>query len=192
MMVSYKVTEKAVAKLDALVGSLGRAWHMALGKRARKVMQEHFLVKNKGPFKVDKFPDMEGRKRQNFWSQIAKNTLMGEVTDTMAHIVMDRRLYKRVHGGVIPAKGKKLAIPVTAKAYGIWPSSGLIPGLFLMVNAKSGAWLGKDDGKGGVDLYYHLLSSVKINRDPDALPSEAVMVSELNDETAKFINSKLK
>jgi hypothetical protein len=177
-----------------------------LGKGLETDLRAHFAAKNKQPNKRN-WP------KQNFWAQIRSATnFTGATNDQATVTVADPRINPHVHGGVVrPKDAKLLAIPVRREAYGVRPSSGLIPGLKLVVFPKSGPALvqvpltqikfTKDRRKGREGLLrakatakrtiarimYLLRPSVRIPKDPTALPSDAVLQDKLGQRAEAWL-----
>ena len=192
--VSDSVTPDLKAKIEKL--SNPRPLMAAAGKSLETALKTHFNVKNSKPNKRE-WPS------QNFWAQIAKATSLSSVMPTTATVtVADERINPHVYGGEIkPKSAKMLAIPARQEAAGIRPSSGQIPGLHVIVlqgargsiaalvqRDMTSIRIGKDTRKGrdgqqrvsnkgeqGGGVFYWLVPSVTIPRDPDALPSDETL-----------------
>lgn len=176
MQTTIQVNSEAVQrKLQQLAGTLdgpGRARLMkVLGTGLALDVQRHFLARNGRPNK-------RGWKKSGFWGELAEKTSMTAHDSHSATVtVADRRLNPHLHGGTIRPRTKKyLAIPAQEEAKGVKPSSGLIPGLFYVRNKKGTRFLATRHGAGGtLEVHYWLKPSVRIPRDPDALPPRNVL-----------------
>jgi hypothetical protein len=171
-----------------------------LGRGLESDLKAHFAAKNQKPNK-------RGWTKQNFWDRIRNATAFTGATATEATVVIaDPAINPHFYGGPIyPTGGKKfLAIPAREEAYGIRPSSGLIPGL-RFVPTRNGGMLVQapvstfrfvgDKRKGregmkrskmvnthdGGGVFYFLKRSVTIPKDPDALPSREVLQQKMNE-----------
>lgn len=169
-----------------------------LGKGLETDLRAHFAAKNK-------VPNKRAWPKQNFWAQIRNATaFIGATTDRATVRIGDPRINPHVYGGIVrPKDAKMLAIPVRREAYGIRPSSGLIPGLRLAIFKKAGPALVqvpnsqikfvKDTRKGRegklrsrataqraiARIMYLLRPFVRIPKDPTALPPQAVLQDKL-------------
>jgi hypothetical protein len=177
----------------------------ALGKGLESDLKAHFLVKNSRGNK-------RGWPTQNFWNRIRNATAFtGATNDTSTVTIADPAINPHYYGGVIkPKKAKFNAIPARSEAYGVMPSSGLIPGLrfvptrtggMLVQAAHSTFKLVKDRRKGlegqrrvkqtgaveGGGVFYWLKRFVTIPKDPDALPKLEVLQDRLMERAAAWL-----
>ena len=168
------VSDTATASLTVLNATLRpgparRAFMGVLGRTAEKELRAHFRDAQANK------PNKQGWKRQNFWSRIRTATAYdsARTTDDSAVVtISDPAIRIHVYGGIINRRDKSLAIPLQPEAYGVRPSSGIIPGLFFIPSKRSGnvtGWLAAKRGEETV-FYYRLQKSVTIRRDPTALP----------------------
>ena len=197
MQIVIAVKDHATEPLKRLHGSLApskRAGLMAvLGRTGEKVYRAHFRKREMTT------PNKMGWPRQHFWARIAKATAYDASKTTADQAVVaisDPALAAKIDGATIrPKAGRRmLAIPMRAEAYGIMPSSGQIPGLFLLGGKNGGAlYLGKRDGGkfNNLALYYRLVPKVVVTADPNALPRVADVSAELLQTAVSYINRNL-
>jgi hypothetical protein len=194
----------------ALRHALARLTHRqplltVLGKGLETDLKEHFRQRNTEPNKR-RWP------KQNFWNRIRNATLFTRAThDTATVTIADPAINPHVFGGTItPKESKFLAIPARAEAYGIRPKSGLIPGLGFAVLPRGGPVLIqraftpiKLVGRAGSArrrfrprgpetpgslVWYWLRRSVRIPRDPRALPATATLQDRLSDRLERWLD----
>ncbi|MGZ0657097.1 hypothetical protein ACWPKS_15950 [Coraliomargarita sp. W4R72] len=153
-----------------------------LGKTHEQTLQGHFLTKNKQPNK-------RGWKKQNFWARIRRATAYQNATNDTANItIADPAIASKIYGATIkPRRSKFLAIPIREEAYGIRPSSGLIPDLFFLPRKKGGGFLARRNADGSNRLYYFLTRSVKVPKDPTALPTDSQSLAPLTTAAADYV-----
>lgn len=159
-----------------------------VGREAERVYRTHFRQREASS------PNRRGWPRQHFWNRIRTSTAYDEsaTTDKTAKVVVsDPALLPHVYGGPIRPKEKKLlAIPARKEAYGIRPSSGLIPDLFF-VETKKGAKMLASEVNGKLVVYYWLKESVTIPKDPDAVPADAAVEAALLKAAESFVTRRL-
>lgn len=130
-------------------------------------------------------PNKMGWPRQHFWAGLARVTAFDpakSTENTATVVVAHPAIAAKINGATIkptgaisPITGKpttRLAIPVHADAYGHWPRSGRIPGLFVWTGGKdndAAAYLAAKVN-GVLVLFYKLVRSVTVPKDPRALP----------------------
>lgn len=142
-------------------------------------------------------PNRMGAPRTNFYSQVADSTAIAEVTDEGATVsIADSRFAIHVHGGEIkPVKAKMLTIPLVKEAHGLRASSYVkkygrklftIPGKMALFEAT------EDGGKAGVRPVYALALSVKIPKDPTALPSDLTLAKMLQQEAQDWVDRQIR
>lgn len=167
-----------------------------LGKRAEVELRDHFRARNSEPNKR-RWP------KQRFWGRIRRATAFSGATDTQATVtIADPAMAAKIHGATIrPVEAKALAIPLRKEAYGKRPSAGLIPNLFVL-RTKKGAFLAastmkrrgrRRSGPKGqrLTIYWKLVKSTTVPRDPRALPEQQFMGARLRAEAERFIQSKI-
>lgn len=170
-----------------------------LGKRLEILLRKYFAERGRaGNFKTRR----RGWPTQHFWDRRIRNaTAFTMATNEEAKIVIaDPAFMTHYRGGTIrPREKKALAIPLQAAAYGKQPSSGLIPGLFLLRTKKGAYLVAYGDGEGrsrkGVQratlhFYYKLMKSVTVPKDPNALPSDDVINTALLAEAQTYLRPK--
>lgn len=179
-----------------------------LGRGLEKDLKEHFTAKNARGNK-------RGWPKQNFWNRIRSATAFtGATNDTATVAIADPAINAHYYGGVIkPKEAKFLAIPAREEAYGIRPSSGLIPGLRFVPTAGGGMLVQRDlstfklvkdrrkgregqqrvrqTGEAGGGVFYWLKRSVTIPKDPDALPQPATLQEKLQTRLADWLNRNI-
>jgi len=172
---------------------------MRLGKRLEIVLRKYFADYGRtGNFKTRR----RGWPTQHFWDRRIRNaTSFTGATDHDATItIADPAFMTHFRGGTIrPREKKALAIPLQAAAYGKQPSSGLIPGLFLLRTRKGAYLVAYGDGFGksrkGVNratlhFYYKLVASVTVPKDPKALPPDKDIEAALLKETEYYLRPR--
>lgn len=170
-------------KLVAVVDGPRRPALMeVLGKTHEQTLQGHFLRKNRKPNK-------RGWKKQNFWARIRRATsFAGATADRATIAISDPAFGTHLEGATIrPRRTKYLAIPMREEAYGVRPSSGLIPDLFFAQNKKGTKFLARKGAGGELEVFYFLTRRVTIPRDPTALPPRAESDRALVDSASDFI-----
>lgn len=176
MPITIQVNSKGQTRqLDALVEKLSgprrQALMQDLGKGLEHDLQEHFLRKNETPNK-------RGFPRSNFWAEVRRSTQLASATAQRATVtISDPRFATHLRGATIrPRNSKYLAIPNTAEASGSEPRSGRIVGLFFAKNKKGTRMLAtKAEAAGGITVHYWLKESVRIPKDPQALPNQRTL-----------------
>lgn len=161
------------ANLDDLVqltsGPRRKAMMLVIGKGLEGDLRRYFRRKNLEPNK-------RGWKKQNFWGRIRRATSLTDATADGATVtIADPAIAAKVYGAEIRpyAPRKYLAIPAREEAYGIQPSSGLIPDLFVRRSKTTGRpYLARREDDGSLRVYYWLARKVRVPADPDALPHE--------------------
>lgn len=146
---------------------------------ARKVLQEHFRMRQQTPNKL-------GGRRTNFWQDVYRSTQIGEVNDQYGVVVIgDVRFAQKLYGGTIRAgKGvssktgkltKYLSIPARTEAYGLRPSQledKLGVALYFVKGSRGGALVVKTGKKSQLGMVmYWLTKQVTQAPDPQAMPS---------------------
>lgn len=178
------IKDTATPALRVMISRSGRPLLAALGKRLEVTLRQYFKVRGQRPHK-------RGWPKQHFWDRRIRNaTALASVTETNATVnIADPAFNTHYFGGVIRPKEKEmLAIPLRAEAYGIQPSSGLIPGLFVIRRkGRKNAFLAVRDEDGALRLYYLLTKSVTVPRDPEALPPDRDINAALERESERFL-----
>lgn len=172
-----------------------------LGRRLSNDLREWFRGRqSSGP------RNKLGAPSSGFWREIRDSVNDGEVVrDGVVVTISDPRFNQKYYGGTIKADNKLLAIPARTEAYGNSPR--IFPFL-TVIFFKSGAkalvetertQLGKGRGKKGSRqvntagmVWYWLVESVTQERDPQALPSEEVLLRGLLDTGEKHIKRTVK
>ncbi|MCC5790961.1 MAG: hypothetical protein JJT75_15125 [Opitutales bacterium] len=161
--------QKAKAFLEGIMREGDqRDLNATLGKGLEQDTQRHFLAKNAKPNK-------KGWPKSNFWAEIRQATsYTGANADGAQVVISDRRLSPHVHGATLRSSrpGGFLAIPrrPEAKEAGR-PALGKIPNLFLgRFPLLNRAFLARRRGD-RLEVMYWLVPSVKVPKDPDALPN---------------------
>lgn len=161
-----------------------------LGKTGEVVIKNRFEDLNRRPNK-------RGWPKQNVWNKIRQSTSLASVTEREATIaISDPRFAVHLHGGTItPKRARALAIPLHAEAYAAGsPREGdaRLPNLFVLRRRGGrGAFLAEAEPfgqKGRVRIWYVLKASVRIPRNPDALPSESDMTAALDREARAYLD----
>src|SRR6266511_3008197 len=122
------IKDTATPELRAMIAKAGRALMAALGKRLEVTLRQYFKVRGQRPQK-------RGWPKQHFWDRRIRNaTALSSMTEHEVSVkIADPAFAAHYFGATIRPKEKQmLAIPLRAEAYGIQPSSGLIPGLFVI------------------------------------------------------------
>jgi len=176
----------------------------ALGRGLEADLRAHFAAK-------DARGNRRGWPRQHFWARIRNATVFTGATNDAATVsIADPAIHAHYYGGTIrPKEAKFLAIPARAEAYGIRPSSGLIPGLrFVPTRAggmlvqrdftalrivkdsrkgREGQLRAKSLGEQGGGVFYWLKRFVTVPKDPDALPRPSVLQEKLMARAAEWL-----
>ena len=199
--------DDATPRLRQLVQDFqSRPFFAALGKRAEVVLKAHFRAKGDVPMK-------KGWPSLHFWDRRVRNaTNLTSFTDRDATVtVADPAFAAKVFGATIrPKEAGALAIPLQAAAYGKQPSSGLIPGLFLLRTKRHAYLVAYGDADSGqhflgytksgkarysrdraqLHFYYILLKQVTVPKDPTALPPDHQINDALLAEAESFARRK--
>lgn len=160
---------------DRLKPGKRRGLMAVLGKELENGLHRHFRQRD-----MDS-PNKKGWARKHFWSRIRKSTAYDPsgTTDSQARaVISDPALAAHAFGATIrPAEAKMLAIPIREAAYGVLARSGKIEGLKVL-KMRGALFLGRLEGgaKHSYTLYYRLVRSVTIPRDPRALPDPSVLM----------------
>lgn len=211
-MISARVTidDQDTRKfLVAITGTIQqrRDLNEALAIRLRRELKDHFYSKNSVPNKM-------GAPKTNFWNQVADATDIAEITDTGAVVqVAEQRFNIQLFGGtILPVKAKALTIPLIREARGESVASYrsktghrlfTIPGRDILfekaddgrasesrVNFTRGrdrSFSVKLAARQGLRAVFALRSSVTIDKDPTALPTDEILLAALQEEADDFI-----
>jgi len=186
-----KVVDLATPRIKAILQALSPAKRQAmmqrLGKELEKQLKAHF-TKREGEGNKQGFPP------QHFWNrEVRGKTALREATADRAVVGIDSAPFRfKVNGGTIrPGPGRRLlAIPLRAKAYGVLPRDGTIPGLFFKKMAGGKMYLAAKDGT-ALRVYWRLVPSVTQPPDPRALPPteqlRAALEAKANEEFGRIL-----
>lgn len=169
--------------LSSVAGSDRRDMLAVCARRLVNTLKEHFSVK-------ERLPNKQGWKKSHFWSQVRSSVGIKSVTNTEATVtISDPRFSIHYYGGTVrPKEAKALAIPLVPEAKGIYPRSGLIPGLFLVRTLKGAFLATKDKGKSMfLKFWFVLVKSATIPKDPTALPPDKTISESLEKEASLFL-----
>lgn len=206
MKTTVEISGNATYTLGKLADSLTqrRPLNAALGKRGEVELREHFLQRNQEPNK-------KGWPAQNFWERIRTSTALLSADESGATVVIaDPAFAGKTHDHTVtPKEGKYLALPAIAEAYGRSPRtfSNLEPVIRWRDGKRRAVALAerqatqisyggkRKDGsravKGGREVgstvFYWLVESVRMKRDPRALPERAKMEAALREEAGFFL-----
>jgi phage gpG-like protein len=204
MNIDLTLTDAASPQLRRLAAGLADRQPLMtrLGKTVLVELHNHFAGRESRPNK-------KGWPKSHFWSAIRRATALGEVTaDTATVTITHPAIHAIVNGGTFTHPDGAYAIPLRpeAKAAGK-PSSGRIPGLFLLKGHRH-AFLAKKENTGfsgaapltrrrmalstpargqRLTLYYLLVKTVTRRADPDALPSTASLQEATHRETTAYL-----
>jgi hypothetical protein len=157
-----------------------REFHEVLANRLRDELVDHFRAKNATPNRL-------GGKRTNFWNDIADATGVKDVRDDGATVtVAERRINIHLFGGtIVPKKAKALTIPLVAAAHGESVASYQTKyGSLFAVRGKNALFEKTGDS---IRAVFALRRSVKIPRDPDALPTDDALRAALAEEAEDYL-----
>lgn len=181
-------------------------FHQALGKRGEVELRAHFQTRAAQPNKTG-WTSPAGK----FWERIHWKTNYLSADESGATIrISDPAIAQKIHGGTItPKKGKYLALPAIAEAYGRIPSQlhnlhllirwrdGVRRAVALVENYSQSLKLGRPRKDGsrkqtvgevrGGTVWYWLVKSVTQRADPAALPPREKMEAALLDEAQGFM-----
>lgn len=160
MSVNLTLKEDAVTPDLARLAAQEPALKKVMGVAMRNALISHFRGKNATPNRL-------GGTRTNFWLAVA-NSCTAPVVNGSGVMVRINHPHAAIHvygGRVSPKKAKMLAIPVTEEAHGKSPRafSDLRP--VWSAGRPVGLALGEK-------MYFIFKRSVRIPRDPQALPPE--------------------
>ncbi len=159
----------------------------AITTRLTNELKEHFRLKEAQPSK-------SGWPKGHFWSQVRDSTHIGPTSDTEGSaVISDPRFSMRYFGGtILPKEKANISVPINPEAANKYPSSNLIPGLFLTFRFVDGelkkflATGDKSDPKRQM-FFYVLKKSVQHPKDETALPPDEKINAALLDEAGKYI-----
>ncbi len=179
------VTDTATPALRELLKNTlpNRSLMARMGKSLERILRRFFISK-------DSQPNKQGWPKSHFWSsRVATSTLLTSVTATDAEVTVGEPAYRTHFYGatIVPRTAKALTIPLVPEAKGIYPSSGLITGLFIRRSKGGAAFLARREGNKIVN-YFILLKSVTIPRDPKAAPDRHDVDRELLREATLWFN----
>lgn len=198
-MIEIEIKDLASPQIAKLAGALKspRPLLAAAGKRVEVDLRAHFLRRNAQG-------NRQGWPRTNFWNRIRKSTALDHVNDQEAVVsVSDPAINQKLHGGTItPKRGKYLAIPARAEAYGHSPRDfddlEFIPtarGGMLVQRVQSLLRRGKkgfrSGGKPGGGTFFFLVKSVTQAADPEALPPREDLDAAVHAEVRAWISRRL-
>lgn len=172
---------------------------MRLGKRVEVLLRKYFAQYGRtGNFKTRR----RGWPTQHFWDRRIRNatSFTGATEHGATVTIADPAFMTHYRGATIrPREKQALAIPLQAAAYGKQPSSGLIPGLFLLRTRKGAYLVAYGDGFGkprkGVrnatlHFYYKLVKSVTVPKDPNALPPDRDIEAALLADVEAYLRTR--
>lgn len=141
-------------------------------------LRKHFRAKEQIPNRRGFAP------RSNFWAGIRSAVQENGATVE----INDKRFNIHLYGGtVVPKTARALAIPMRSEAY--QHPTNFFTDLFVRVS-RGKAYLARRDGK-KLTVYYLLLKSVYIRRDPTALPDMNLLLKEAGDAGFTHIQKKI-
>lgn len=143
-----------------------------LGMAMEAVLREHFKERNLSS-DSDSKRARKGFPRSGLWNRIRQQTALSATTDNSAIVsIGEPAMATKLFGATItPGPGKKfLAIPLRAAVYGKSPRGNPVEGLFFKRFRDRAYLAAQDDDR--LRVYYILLRSVRVPRDPDALPDD--------------------
>jgi hypothetical protein len=185
--VNAKAANAQLSRLaSAVAGPRRQALMQELGMTHEGTLHDHFRRKGQQPNK-------RGWAKQNFWGGRILNATAysGATQDTATVTIADPAFRTHLEGAKISARRTKfLAIPMREEAYGVRPSSGIIADLFFIRSKKAGGFLAREEG-GALRIYYRLLQSVTIPKDPEALPSDSESMSQLIATAEDFLQREV-
>lgn len=184
---SIKTTDYATPVLKSLyaqvAGRSRRRFVGRLGKTAERVLQDHFRHR-------DSEGNKQGWHRSHFWLEIARATAMTSFDEKGAEVTIadPRFAAKRFGAEIRPTPPRKfLALPMNSEAKEAGsPSSGRIPGLYLIRGKKGKAWLATRDDR-SIKFFYLLVKRVRQRADPRALPEPFYVNFEMVNAARKFL-----
>jgi hypothetical protein len=188
-----------------------RELNAALGERLTDELRQHFAKKNLEPNKWN-------AEKTNFWNKVADATRVKEVTAAGVTVqVAEQRFNIHLFGGTIfPKTARSLTIPVIREARGMSVASYRretgkrlfrIRGRDMLfekaeegqasesrVNATRTRGRGRTLGmrlaaRQGIRAVFALKKSVRIDKDPEALPGEEALLKALQEEADDYIAS---
>jgi hypothetical protein len=144
-----------------------------LGKALEATLQEHFRRRNLASDAESKRAQ-KGFPQSGLWARIRRSTALTSANDSQATIsIGEPAMRTKLFGArITPGPGKRfLAIPLRAIVYGKPPRGNPVPGMFVAwVRGK--AYIAARDGD-RLTVLYRLVRSVRVPRDPQALPDPA-------------------
>lgn len=175
-MITVKVDSATFRQaMDALARQIGRPRPVlqAAARDISRTLQRHFRDRNRTPNRL-------GGTRTHWWAGVARATAVASVTDQQAVVsISEPGIGLHYLGGVVQAKeARYLTIPIHPMAHGKRARQvELETGLRIWVQRLSGGGrnLVQTLPDGSLRALYALKESVRIPRDPDALPSQAAL-----------------
>jgi hypothetical protein len=172
--------KEIIAKVEHLAADLAKPGDlmMVAAQAVAVVVKAHFVVKAAKPNKHD-FPS------QGFWAQIRASVQTFREGDAGIIQINDPRFNIHYYGGTVkPKESEALTIPVAPQAYGVRAATfdDLVMLRSKKQDGKTIGVLARRLGSGAfgaaVEVYYVLVSSAVIPKDPEALPAESAMEAE--------------
>lgn len=161
----------SAGKLPALLAVLGR--------ETRNKLRKHYLHKHATE------PNKLGGDRTGFWRSVAQSVQspVNLGTHAVSVGIAHPAIRQKVDGGRIVAKrARALTIPISAEAYGRTVSTfehELGIKLFRLPSKSGNGLLAEAQADDRIKIHYVLRKSVDQKPDPDALPTEASLVTAL-------------
>lgn len=162
-----------------------------LGGGLRSVLKAHFRNRNMSSNSESKRAQ-KGWKQAGIWKKIMDRTDLAGATETTATVSISEPAFRAKLFGLRnlrPVRGKMLAIPLDARAYGRPPKNNPIPGMFCLTVKRTGkTYLAIRDGKAGLKVMYRLIESVSVPEDPHAMPPEQLVYDEFMKIITGYLN----
>lgn len=185
MRIKIDIKDRASATVRAIADGLKdrTGLHKVLGKRLEQEVQKHFKGREREPNKKN-WP------KQNFWSRMRNATAFLSADKEGATVrISDPAIASKVWGATItPKETKYLSIPAIAEAYGKSPK--LNKNLEPMVRRMGGGLRPRAvalQDKDTKTIWYWLVKSVTVPKDPDALPDEGELQNALFEQAGKYL-----
>lgn len=183
------ITDSALPRVSAVIASLQNAAQL----HANMAMGIEYTVLRHIRTKLVSTPNKLGAQSTGFWQKAANSVVARSTAQEAVVEITHRGVALQYYGGTVTPKNKKaLTIPIHPDAHGKWvgdfPQGTIfrIPGTALLAR-KVG-----DASSAQIQPLFLLRRSVKVNSNPDVLPTEDEIRTAALDAGKAFVERALK